>query len=200
MWLALAGEVAGQGRSADALAMHRDAWDFRNGLLVEQPNGDFGQTMMRQFLFDQAHVLLLDALQDSGDERVAAIAAKSVKEVRYHVERSAEVVIALGDGTDESHARMQAALIKLAPYASEMFQADQVDAEMAAGGIMPDPAMLEAPYWTAVRAVLDEATLTQPDSAFAHSGGRNGTRHSEHLGHLLTQMQWLQRAYPEATW
>ena len=110
MWLGLAGEVEGEGRSADDLAMLRDAWDFRNVLLAEQPNGDFGQTMMRQYLFDQAHVLLLEKLAQSSDERVAGIAAKAVKEVTYHVERSRDTVIGLGDGTSESHRRMQAAL------------------------------------------------------------------------------------------
>ena len=110
MWLGLAGEVEGMGRSSDDLAMLRDAWDFRNAILVERPNGHFGQTMMRQFLFDAYHVELLSELVSSSDARIAAIAAKSLKEVEYHVERSATTIIALGDGTQESHARMQAAL------------------------------------------------------------------------------------------
>ncbi len=200
MWLGLAGEVDGQGRSADHLAMLRDAWDFRNLLLVEQPNGDFGQTLMRQYLFDQFHLLLLQGLQESTDERIAGIAAKAVKEVSYHVERSSETVIGLGDGTEESHARMQAALDWLYPYVGEMFAADDIDAEMATRGIAPDPASLRAPYDAALREVLAKATLTRPESDFAHQGGKTGFRHSEHLGHMLTQMQWLQRAYPGAAW
>ncbi len=200
MWLGLAADVEGDGRSADDLAMLRDAWDFRNLLLVEQPNGDFGRTMMRQYLFDQLHLLLLEGLQASTDERVAAIAAKSVKEVAYHLERSAETVIGLGDGTPESRRRMQSALDVLWPYSGEAFQRDNVDAAMEAARIAPDPAGLKQPYESAVRATLIEATLGLPEDDFAHSGGRTGARHSEHLGHLLAQMQWLQRAYPGAAW
>ena len=200
MWLGLAGEVEGAGRSADDLAMLRDAWDFRNLLLVEQPNGDFGRTIMRQFLFDAWHVEMLGALADSADERIAGIAAKSVKEVRYHVDRSAETVIALGDGTAESHRRMQAALDLLWPYAGEMFVPDDVDRAMHEAGIAPDPEALRGPWDARVLGALREATLEMPGSAFAHKGGKTGRQHSEHLGHLLTQMQWLQRAYPGASW
>lgn len=200
MWLGLAGEVEGKGRSADDLAMRRDAWDFRNVLLVEQPNGDFGQTMMRQFLFDAWHLAVLEALEGSTEPRVAEIAAKAVKEVRYHAERSADLVIGLGDGTSESHARMQAALDLLYPYVGEMFETDDVDAAMAEAGIAPDPAALRDGFDARVGTVSSEATLTVPDSRFAHKGGKSGVRHSEHLGHMLTQMQWLQRAYPGATW
>ena len=200
MWLGLAGEVEGQGRSADDLAMLRDAWDFRNVLLAEQPNGDFGQTMMRQFLFDHWHELLLAGLQKSSDERVAGIAEKASKEVRYHVERSSDAVIGLGDGTAESHKRMQAALDLLWPYVGEMFESDQVDAAAVAAGIGPNPSEIEAACRNAVANRLAEATLTIPSDTFAHSGGRAGYRHTEHLGHMLTQMQWLQRAYPGATW
>ncbi|SNT05033.1 1,2-phenylacetyl-CoA epoxidase subunit PaaC [Antarctobacter heliothermus] len=200
MWLGLAGEVEGAGRSADDLAMLRDVWDFRNVLLAEQPNGDFGQTMMRQYLFDQFHVLLLHKLAASSDERVAAIAAKAVKEVAYHVERSRDTVIGLGDGTSESHLRMQAALDLLWPYVGEMFTDDAVSTQMAEAGIAPDPSTLRADWDALVQATMAEATLVIPDSLFAHAGGKTGTRHTEHLGHLLTQMQWLQRAYPGATW
>lgn len=200
MWLGLAAEVEGQGRSADDLAMLRDVWDFRNLLLVEQPNGDFGQTILRQYLFDQFHLGFLQALTNSRDERLAGIAAKSVKEVTYHAERSSETVIALGDGTEESHARMQAALDLLWPYIGEMFESDAVDATLVADGLVPDPASLRDAYDEKLAGVLSDATLIAPDSRFAHSGGRSGKRHSEHLGHLLTQMQWLQRAYPGATW
>ena len=200
MWLGLAGEVEGKGRSSDDLAMLRDTWDFRNVLLAEQPNGDFGQTMMRQFLFDAWHVLALGALKESADVRVAAIAEKAAKEAAYHLERSRDTVIALGDGTAESHERMQAALDLLYPYAGEMFEADAVDAALADRGIAPDPSTLRAAYDASIGAALAEATLTIPEGRFAHKGGRTGMRHSEHLGHILTQMQWLQRAYPGAIW
>jgi ring-1,2-phenylacetyl-CoA epoxidase subunit PaaC len=200
MWLGYAAEIEGAGRSADDLAMLRDVWDFRNILMVERPNLDFGHTMMRQFLFDAYHHGLLTALAGSSDPRIAEIAAKAVKEATYHLDRSAETVIALGDGTPESHEKMQTALDLLWPYTSEMFQGDAVDAEMAAQGIIPDPADLRAPWLTRVSATLAEATLTLPQDDFAHKGGRTGAQHTEHLGHILTQMQWLQRAYPGAQW
>jgi ring-1,2-phenylacetyl-CoA epoxidase subunit PaaC len=200
LWLDLAGEVEDAGRDADKLAFHRDVWDFRNLLLVEQPNGDFGQTMMRQFLFDAWHLSQLHALMDSSNTQIAAIAEKSSKEVTYHLERATDTVIGLGDGTEESHTRMQAALDKLWPYVGEMFTSDDVDAAMVDAGIAPDPVSL----WTAYDALLDDvftaATLTKPQDDFGHQGGKSGKRHSEHLGHMLTQMQWLQRAYPDATW
>ncbi len=200
LWLDLAGEVEGAGRNADKLAFHRDVWDFRNLLLVEQPNGDFGQTMMRQFLFDAWHLGQLKALMDSSNAQVAAIAEKSSKEVTYHLERARDTVIGLGDGTEESHARMQAALNKLWPYVGEMFVSDDVDAALVAGGIAPDPASLRPAYDALVSDVFLAATLEKPQDDFAHKGGKSGKRHSEHLGHILTQMQWLQRAYPDATW
>ncbi|MES0862676.1 1,2-phenylacetyl-CoA epoxidase subunit PaaC [Ruegeria sp. SCPT10] len=199
MWLGLAGEVEG-GKSADDLAFLRDVWDFRNVLLVEVPNEDFGRTLMRQFLFDAWHSIMLGRLIKSSDDRVAAIATKASKEVAYHLERSSDTVVGLGDGTAESHDRMQAALDYLWPYVGEMFASDEVDSEMVAAGIAPNPAHLRAEYDTLVQRVLADATLTIPDSTFAHKGGRTGQMHTEHLGHLLTQMQWLQRAYPGARW
>lgn len=200
LWLGLAAEVEDAGRDADALAFKRDVWEFRNLLLVEQPNGDFGRTMMRQFLFDAWHLAHLTALMESSDERIAAIAEKSVKEVTYHLERSTDTVIGLGDGTEESHRRMQDALDRLWPYVGEMFIADEVDSTLRDKGIVPDPADLRAGYDKLVNDVFTAATLTRPEDDFAHKGGKNGARHSEHLGHMLTQMQWLQRAYPDATW
>lgn len=200
MWLGYAGEVEGAGRSADDLAMLRDAWDFRNLLLAEQPNRDFGVTMMRQYLFDAFQVPNLTALSASSDPRIAEIAAKSVKEATYHLERSRDTVIALGDGTDESHARMQSALDRLWPYTGEMFAADAVDAEMLAQGVAPDLATLKSQWDAEITTTLTAATLTAPDSTFAQLGGKTGVRHTEHLGHLLSTMQWMQRAYPGATW
>lgn len=200
LWLGLAGEVEGKGRDADALAFHRDVWDFRNLLLVEQPNGDFGQTMMRQFLFDSWHLALLKGLATSKNDQVAAIAEKSVKEVTYHLERATDTVIGLGDGTQESHMRMQKALDRLYPYVGEMFITDDVDTAMSEQGIAPDPASLRPAFDAHLADVLAEATLSKPQDDFAHKGGKSGVRHTEHLGHMLTQMQWLQRAYPDATW
>ena len=200
MWLGLAGEVEGKGRTADDLAMLRDAWDFRNLLLVEQPNGDFGQTLMRQCLFDAWHVEQLTALVSSTDDRVSAIAQKAVKEVSYHLDRSAGTVIGLGDGTEESHRRMQDALDRLWPYVGELFETDETDLELAEAGLAPDPASLQGPVLERLNTILANATLTSPKGDWRQSGGRSGKRHSEHLGHLLTQMQWLQRAYPGAEW
>ena len=140
------------------------------------------------------------ALSAPSDDRVAAIAAKAVKEATYHLDRSAETVIGLGDGTEESHARMQAALDYLHPYVGEMFLSDAVDAALVEAGIAPDPASLRADYDATLARVLGEATLTLPEANRARGGGRNGKMHTEHLGHLLTTMQWMQRAYPGATW
>ncbi len=200
MWLGLAAEVEGKGRNADALAFTRDVWDFRNLLLVEMPNGDFGQTLMRQFLFDAFHSILLGRLMTSSDTRIAGIAAKASKEVSYHLERSAETVVGLGDGTEQSHERMQAALDYLWPYVGEAFIGDTVDAEMVAAGIAPDPASLRAEFDEIVTRVFAEATLKLPESRFAHKGGKTGNFHTEHLGHLISTLQWLQRAYPGCTW
>ena len=199
MWLGLAGEVEGKGRSADDLAYLRDASKFRNVLLVERPNGDFGQTLMRQFLFDAWHFAMLTSLKTSSDKRVAEIAEKTIKEVAYHLERSADLVIRLGDGTAESHARMQAALDDLWPYTGELFIADDVDDAVVAAGIGPEPDSLKADWHETVDGVLRAATLTVPDGDFAHKGGKHGI-HTEHLGYILADMQFLQRAYPGATW
>ncbi|MEM7441201.1 MAG: 1,2-phenylacetyl-CoA epoxidase subunit PaaC [Pseudomonadota bacterium] len=200
MWLGLASEVEGKGRTADDLAFKRDAWDFHNLLLVEQPNGDFGQTLMRQFLFDAFNLLNLGALENSANERIAEIAAKSVKEATYHLERSRETVVALGDGTEESNRRMQTALALLWPYAGEMFVEDAVDTMLAEDGVVPKLADLRPDWDQTVRDTMAEALLTLPDSDFAHKGGKNGQRHSEHLGHLLAIMQNLPRSFPDARW
>ena len=199
MWLALAGELEGQGRDADALAYRRDAFDFRNLLLVERPIDDFGVTLMRQFLFDAWHKLMLEHLVRSSDARVAEIAAKAVKEVTYHLERSGDLVERLGDGTAESRARMQAALDALWPYVGEMFASDAIDHTLAAHAVAPAPETLRHEWDTLTGSALRAATLDIPDSDFAHLGGRAG-RHTEHLGYILAEMQFLQRAYPDAQW
>ena len=203
LWFGYAGEVearfAGAGRSEDALAFLRDSGGFRNLLLVEQPNGDYAVTMARQFYFDVWHQLLLAALMDSRDARIAEIAAKARKEVAYHVERSADWVLRLGDGTAESHARMQSAIDDLWMYTGEMFEPDDTDAVLAGEGIACDAHSLAAPWRATIESVLVEATLVVPTSPFMQRGGRHGV-HTEHLGHMLTTMQWLQRAYPGAQW
>ncbi len=200
LWLGLASEVEGEGRSADDLAYLRDAWDFRCLLLVERPNGDFGHTMMRQFLFDAFNVVQLAGLKKSADQRVAEIAAKASKEAAYHLERSGDTVIGLGDGTEESHTRMQDALDALWPYIGEMFVSDEVDTAVSRAGIGPDVAGLRAKWDGIVGPVLAKATLEAPAGEYFHKGGKTGVQHTEHLGHILTQMQWLQRAYPGAVW
>ncbi|AGT08260.1 1,2-phenylacetyl-CoA epoxidase subunit PaaC [Paracoccus aminophilus] len=199
LWLGLAAEVEGKGRSADNLAFLRDAGAFRNVLLVERPNGDFGRTLMRQFLFDAYHMELLRALQGSSDPRVAEIAAKAAKEVAYHLERSADLIVRLGDGTAESHDRMQQALTELWPYTGELFADDATDQAVADAGIAPLPSSLKAGWDKVLRHVMAEATLTIPEASWQHKGGKTGV-HTEHLGFLLAEMQFLQRAYPGATW
>jgi len=203
MWLTLAGEVEGAGRDEDALAYLRDAHEFRNALLVERDNGNYADTMARQFLFDVWHYFLLQRLEASADERVAAIAAKSLKEVTYHVRRSSDMVVRLGDGTAESHAKMQAAVDDAWRFTGELFTDDAIDHDLAARGIGYELAALRQPWLAHVREVLEEATLTVPDEAAAnhaaHRGGRQG-KHTEALGYVLAEMQHLHRAYPGATW
>ena len=199
-WLALAGEVEGGGRDADKLAYLRDANAYRNALLVEQKNGDFAATMTRQFLFDAWHWLFLGELTKSTDQRVADIAAKAIKEVAYHLERSRDWVIRLGDGTEESHRRMRRAVDQLWPFTGELLEMDEVDRAMLEHGIGVDLEALRVPWLDLVRETFEEATLPMPDpDAWMQRGGKRG-RHTEHLGYLLAEMQFVQRAYPGATW
>lgn len=200
LWLGYAAKVEGAGRSANDLAYLRDVYDFRNILMLEVPNHDFGRTMMRQFLFDAFQVPWLTALQSSSDTAVADIAAKSLKEAIYHLDRSAETVIALGDGTEDSNRRMQDALEYLWPYAGEVFKDDATDQAMAADQIAPLPSSIRDTWTQTIDKTLAEACLQKPASDFAHAGGRTGARHTEHLGHMLATMQVLPRAYPDAVW
>ena len=184
----------------DALAFRRDVMDFTNCLLVEQPNGDFAQTIARQFLFSHypgAAVRGADARRRT--RRFAAIAAKAVKEVTYHAKLASDWVVRLGDGTDESKARMIAGLDWMWRFADELFVMDDVDAALLKAGVGVDKAALRAAWDARIDAVLAEATLERPAARRPVLGGRAG-RHSEHLGHLLSEMQFLQRAYPGATW
>lgn len=200
LWFAYASEVeGGRGRTEDELAYLRDAHAFRNLLLVEQPNGSYADTMARQFLFDQWHRLLLGALAGSSDARIAEIATKAAKEVAYHVERSSDWIVRLGDGTEESHRRIQTALDDLWTYAGEMFVPDAAELTLVDAGVAADVRELEVPWNESVDAVLAEATLTRPTDVFVRKGGKQGV-HTEHLGRLLAEMQFLQRAYPGAQW
>ena len=196
---AYAGAVEGNGRDEDALAYLRDAPHYRNLLLVEQPNGDFAVTIARQFFYSAFMEPFWRALTASRDETLAAVAAKAVKEVAYHVRHSAEWLIRLGDGTEESHARAQDAVDDLWMYTGEMFEADAPTRDLIARGVAVDPAPIRPEWDRVVDAVLAEATLTRPAQTWMQTGGRAG-RHSEHLGYLLAEMQFLQRAYPGAAW
>jgi ring-1,2-phenylacetyl-CoA epoxidase subunit PaaC len=203
LFYAYAGEIEGRdgkaGRDEDQIAYLRDVPDWRNILLVEQPNGDFAQTMVRQLLYSAFALPYFEALSSSRDARLAEIAAKAVKEMAYHVRHAGEWVIRLGDGTEESHRRTANALEELWPYTGELFEMGAAEQALAAAGVVPDRSILQTPWRTTVARVLDEAVLPHPSDGWMQSGGRNG-RHSEHLGHLLAEMQFLQRAYPGATW
>lgn len=198
-WLGLAAEIEGEERDADWFAFRRDAGEFRNFLLLEQPNGDFAQTMARQLYFDLWHVMLLDKLANSKDSRIAAIAAKALKESLYHLERSSDWVVRLGDGTAESHRRMQAAIDELWNFTGELFESDDTDEALCADGVSVDPGLIAGPWREKLGGILDEATLIMPQESWMRHGGRQGI-HSEHLGFLLAEMQFLQRAYPDARW
>ena len=200
LWLEYAGEIEGAKRTANALAFRRDVNDFRNLLMLELPNGDYARTIVRHFLFDAFQVPWLEALVDSSNEIVSNIGQKIVKEAYYHLERSQHTVIALGDGTEESNTRMQNALNELLPYAGEMFEDDDIDNIMQHESIAPLPSSLKKIWKLTVENVIKEAYLILPNSDFSHSGGRQGSRHTEHLGHMLATMQFLQRAYPDASW
>lgn len=198
-FLNLAGAIEGNGRDGDALAFHRDVMDFTNCLLVEQPNGDFAQTIARQFLYAHYQHLLFEAMRAVQDERFAAVAAKAVKETAYHAKLSSDWVIRLGDGTEESRTRMIAGLDWMWRFADELFVMDEIDEAAIKAGAGVDKAALRAAWDQRIDAALAEATLDRPALRRPVLGGRVG-RHSEHLGHLLSQMQFLQRAYPGATW
>ena len=194
-----AGEIEGKGRDEDALAYLRDEHAYTNLLLVEQPNGDFAATMMRHLLYAAFMHPYLQAMQHSKDARLAAIAAKAVKEMAYHVRHSAEWVIRLGDGTDESHARAQAALDDLWMYTGEMFDVADGERILVGSGIAPDRTAINPAWDTTIDRVLAEATLKRPADRWMQIGGRAG-RHTEHLGRLLAEMQVLHRAHPGAKW
>jgi ring-1,2-phenylacetyl-CoA epoxidase subunit PaaC len=198
-FLKLAGETEGKGRDADALAFHRDVLDFRNCLLVEQPNGDFAQTIARQFLFSNWQELLFRELTQSKHETIAAVSAKAVKEVAYHARLANEWMVRLGDGTAESRRRVSAGLDWMWRFADELFEADPIAKSLIDAGIAAEPCGLRPEWDSRIAQILADATLEMPKPRRAAVGGRRG-HHSEHLGHVLSEMQFLPRAYPGASW
>jgi ring-1,2-phenylacetyl-CoA epoxidase subunit PaaC len=197
--LAYAGELEGRGRSEDDIAFSREHAEYSNPTLAEQPNGDFGETIVRQVLIDAFQMALYERLGTSRDARLAAIAEKAVKETRYHLRYSSSWLVRLGDGTEESHARVQRALERLWPYTVELFEADALDRDMAERGIAPALEDLRCEWNRHMDEVLDQATLRRPvDRPYTWFGKRG--EHSEHLGYLLAEMQYLQRAHPGARW
>lgn len=199
MFYSLAADIEGAGRGEDDIAFLRDGMDFQNLLLTEQPNGDFGKTIVRQFLFEGFYQYQLDALSKSAEPRLAAIAVRAAKEIRYHLRHSRQWLVRLGDGTPESHRRVQSALDELWRYTGEMFTTDSIDLEAIELGFSIDPSALKDSWDNYVDEALREATLERPASDWMASGGKQG-RHTEHLGYLLAEMQFLQRAYPGAAW
>jgi ring-1,2-phenylacetyl-CoA epoxidase subunit PaaC len=194
-----AAELQGDDATEDSLAYLRDAREFRNLLILELPRGDWGFTVMRLFLVSQYQWLLYRKLERSADERLAGIASKAVKETAYHLRWSSEWVIRLGDGTAESRSRIARSLEELWPYTGEMFQPSAAEKSMALAGIGPDLFALRADWEQGVKTVLEEATLEKPPAGWQHSGGKSGY-HTEHLGYILAEMQYLQRAYPNCAW
>ena len=197
--LAHAGKMEGKGRDEDDLAFTRDERDWRNALITELPRGDFGFTTVRQFLLDAYNRHLYLGLLSSRDETLAGIAGRAAKESEYHLRHSSEWVLRLGDGTDESHGRAQRALDELWSYMPELFESDSVTAFVEAEGLGPSPAWLQAEWQRTVEPLLREAGLTIPENAWPQTGGRQGM-HTEHMGYVLAEMQFLQRAYPGLDW
>lgn len=197
--LTLAAEREGLGKTEDDLAFLRDAWDFRNFLLVEHPNGDFAQTVARSFFYDAYNLPNFEELRSSTDKDLAGIAEKAIKEVRYHLKYSSEWVLRLGDGTEESHRRMQDAIDLLWPFTGELAMPNATDEMLVAEGIAPDLAIIEAQWKATVTPVLEEAGLKMPENVYMQRGGKEGN-HLEYLGHILSELQFMQRAYPNSTW
>jgi ring-1,2-phenylacetyl-CoA epoxidase subunit PaaC len=194
-----AAKVEGKDNDEDKFAYLRDVRQYRNLLLVEQPNGDFAQTMVRQFFYAAFADLYWRAMMKSADSTLAAIAAKSEKESAYHLRHSSEWIIRLGDGTEESHALAQAAIDHLWSYTGEMFEADDGELGLIDAGIAIDAAALRPQWLKTVTGIVSEATLVLPKNDWMQQGGRSG-RHSEHLGHLLSELQSMQRTFPGAAW
>lgn len=199
LFYSCAGELEGKGRGEDDFAFLRSEHEYRNVLLVEQPNGHFGDTMMRQLLFETFYVLQLEALARCKNRRIADIAARGVKEIRYHLRHVSQWIVRLGDGTPESHERVEGSLARLWGYAGELFEADEVDRAMQEHFNGPDLAAIQWQWKNRVAQVLREATLELPEDRW-HPGGGKAGRHSEHFGYLVAEMQHMQRAWPGAQW
>jgi ring-1,2-phenylacetyl-CoA epoxidase subunit PaaC len=194
-----AAQIEGAGRDEDQIAFLRDEWEYYNLILLEQPNGDYAYTIARQFLFSTWYYLVLVEMAESKDEFFSGFATKSAKELKYHVVHSRDWVLRMGDGTEESNQRIQTAIDAVWAYLPEMFEMDALDNRMVEHGIGVDFKKIQPLWRTQVEAVLGEATLRTPADGWGHSGGKNG-KHSEHLGYILAEMQFLQRAYPGAKW
>lgn len=197
--LTYAGEVEGKGRTADDLAYRRPERSFYNLLITEYPNKDFGYTIVKQFFLSAFEMYFFEELSGSKDKQLAALAAKTLKEVRYHSKHAGTWLCRLGDGTNESHNRVQKALDDLWMFTGEFFEEDEVEALLKKAGVAVDSAAIRPRWNKHVNGVLAEATLKCPAGTYAQTGGRNGI-HTEHLGHLLAEMQYLVRTYPDATW
>ena len=194
-----AAKQEGNGKTEDDYPYKRDVLEWKNALLVEQKNGDFGQTIVRQFLFDCYHYYHLEGLSNSADEQMAFIGAKSVKEARYHLQYSSEWMIRLGDGTEESHARMQQAIEDKIHYFEELFIPTEIETRLVQSGIAPDLTLIKAKAFAKLNAIITESTLTLPEQIFVQKGGRKG-RHTEHLGYILAELQFMQKTYPDMQW
>ena len=199
MFYAYAGELEGRGRSEDDFAFLRDENEYRNFLLLEQPNGHFGDSIAKLVLFEVFYLQQLEALVHCRDQRVAEIAARAEKEIRYHVRHNTQWLVRLGDGTEESHRKAQLAIDDLWRFTGELFAADEVDNVFENEFDGPDLFRIREKWFATIGAVLDEATLKMPEDAWMASGGKAG-QHSEHLGYMIAEMQHLQRAYPGAKW
>lgn len=198
-WLEYAASIEGKGRNEDDLAFLRNVWEYRNVLLVEQPNKDWAHTIIRNFLYDAFNFYLNSELTKSTDNQIAAIASKSLKEITYHLRYSSEWTIRLGDGTQESHDRMQAALDNLWMFKGELFEMSEADISMLEAGIGVDLSKIQSSFEEKLKSILAEATLKIPENTWAQSGGKKGN-HSESFGHLLSELQYMQRAYPNMEW
>lgn len=194
-----AAQLSGSDATEDTIAFLRNEREYKNVLLVEQPNTDFAYSIGRQFLYDQFHVLLLEELQNSNDETLAAIAKKSIKEVRYHVRFSSDWIKRLGDGNEESHNKMQNAINDLWTFTDELFHQTDADKAMVAEKIGIDVTQLKEQFYTNVNAVLQEATLQIPEMKYFQKGGKQGI-HSEYMGYLLADLQYMQRSFPNMNW
>ena len=199
-YLTYAGEVEGKGRSEDDLAYFRTEREFRNALLTEQDNGDWGTTIVRSFYFDAFHYFFLQELTKSKDETLAAIATKSLKEVTYHHRHSSEWLIRLGDGTEESHNRVQEPIEDFWMYTGELFEMDEVDEILIKEGVAPDLNLIKEKFLKRIAEVAEEATLQLPGESYMQTGGKTKGIHTESLGFILCEMQYLPRTYPNATW